>query len=139
MERKILEKYRAGQWKRDWVIISSLVMAPYVDIVISESASSSVELEVSGSGTVQTVELGNVSLQFAMKRTSGKVLDMRGIKNATPIFQLAGLKQRFLGGVHIGGVRGKAFESTSSAYESEDPLGHVYLDTLGGDTSDPLE
>jgi len=139
LERKILEKYRAGQWDRSWVVVSSLVMAPYVDIVISESASSSIELEVTGSGTVQTVELGNVSLEFAMKRTSGKVLDMRGIRNGTPIFQLAGLKQRFLGGVHLGGVKGLALEAAGSAYETEDAAGHFYLDTLGGDTPDPWE
>jgi len=139
LERKILEKYHARQWDRNWVIVSSLVMSPYVDIVISESASSSIELEVSGSGTVQSVELGNVSLQFTMKRTSGKVLDMRGIKNCTPIFQLVGLKQRFLGGVHLGGVKGLALDAVGSAYETEDEAGHVYLDTLGGDMRDPLE
>lgn len=135
LERQILKAYRENRWERNWVVISSLVTAPYVDIVISESASASIELEVSGSGTVQSVELGNASLQFAMKRTSGKVLDMRGIKNGTPVFQLAGLKQRFLGGVHGGGMKGRAIEASESAYETDDTWEHLYLDTLGGDTA----
>ncbi len=95
IERQILEAFRAGRWQRNHVVVFALVTSPYADIIISESSSSSIELELQATGQAGRVELGDASLQFGMRRTSGRVLDLRGSRNVGPACQLVGLKRRW--------------------------------------------
>ena len=132
LEREILKLYKAGVWDRNWCVIYSLLKAPYADLVVSETGSSSIELQVTGDAQVQQVQLGDVNLQFAMKRTSGKVLDMRESKNVTPAFQLVGLKKRLFGSVKPGVLKGAWLDAEDAGGAAAEGMPPMYLDVLTG-------
>lgn len=106
IERQILELYRAKKWEKRFVVVLAAVAAPYADILVSETKSSEIELELAASGNAGRVELGNAELQFHVASTSGRMLDMRGSQNIVPAVQLLGLKRKWYGAVKPGTLRG---------------------------------
>lgn len=135
LEQWILGKYREGVWKRDWAVITSLVMAPHASIVVSESRSSGVELMASADATVGTVELGQAGVDFQRAHTRGTVADMSNARDVAPLFKLVGLKRKWvLGPLRPGTLRkSHSFGAASDAVVDEvEPQEALYVDYLGG-------
>lgn len=126
LEKDIFQAYQDGRWKRNYVLVSSLVKSPYADIIISQSSQASVELEVGGGIQLPQVELGNVEISFSVKRQSGTILNMLNSKNVTPIFQLSGLKRKWfsLDFSHLSGFKGIALRRTDV---EDQPLESTYF------------
>jgi len=91
--QKILEAYKKGTWKWYYSVIYSVVESPYTDIMISQSSSSKIDLQLNADGNVGKVELGNAELSFSSKKETGSILKMLGSQNANPIFRLLGIKK----------------------------------------------
>ncbi len=102
LEQEILDRFRRGEWRREWVVISQLVTTPAASILISQTRKSRVEITAEGQANVgQRVELGNASFEFQVSSQSGQVYNFLNTENVTPLFQLIGIKRRPLGGVRV--------------------------------------
>jgi len=93
LEESIIKACENGVWKSNYCILSRLVTAPYLDLIISESKNSKLELQADASFSGEG--LGESKNQFSVVSRSGAIVTMLGCKNVTPAFQLMGLKRRF--------------------------------------------
>jgi hypothetical protein len=92
LEEDILQAYRKGNWKPDWVVIVKIVEAPIATILISNSSESKLEFAVEGDVSAGPIDLGNANLEFELKSQNGDVIQMIKAKKVTPFFQLARIK-----------------------------------------------
>ena len=107
VEREVMERFKARRWQKEWVIISQLVRCVKVDILISKSSNTKVEILAKGDVPAgQYVNLGNVDFGFEITAGGGAVYNFLNTKNATPLFQLVGIRTRFPFGTKIG-TRGR--------------------------------
>jgi hypothetical protein len=110
VERVVMERFKARKWEKEWVIISQLVQCARVDILIAKSSNTRVEIRAKGNIPVgTTVDLGDVNVGFEIVHTTGAVFNFLNTQNATPLFQLVGIRRRFPFGTSIG-TRGRRME-----------------------------
>jgi hypothetical protein len=97
LEQDIISAYENGRWRSEWVVITRLVQTPIASIIVSNSSQSKVEFSVEGDIPLSSFDLGNASLNFGLKSQTGDVIKFIGGENLTPLFQLARIKNRWLG------------------------------------------
>ena len=103
LEDEILARFKAGSWKKEWVVVSQLVKTPKASILVAQTSSAKVEITAQGDATVgQAVKLGDVKFSFDITSESGKVYNFLDANDVTPLFQLVGVKRRFPGKTDVG-------------------------------------
>lgn len=134
LEDEILARYKAGKWKKEWVVVSQLVRTPKASILVSQTSSAKVEITAQGDATVgQAVKLGDVKFSFDITSEAGKVYNFLDSNNVTPLFQLVGVKRRFLGKTNVGTLDYRAATVEIDAVdldEHEEPRDVLYLGRL---------
>jgi len=95
LETQIIDLYKKERWNKEWVVIAKLVTAPSATILVSRSSEGKIELAAEGKFAAgSTVQLGEANLKFNVSFVSGDIIDLTDAQNATPFFQLVGLKRR---------------------------------------------
>lgn len=97
LQTDILKAYRNGEWHSDWVVIVRLVKTPAASILISTSSKSKIELAADASIKTGSVDLGDATIGFTVKMQSGDMISFPLAKDITPLFQLATIKNSFVG------------------------------------------
>ncbi|MBD9537585.1 hypothetical protein IB227_17175 [Stenotrophomonas sp. STM01] len=92
IEMEIMNAFKAGKWPRDYVVITQLWHAPYMDAFISDDSNASCDLQLDGDAGAIVPELGNASAKFSLVRSTGKVISLLGCQDVHPAFLLSGLK-----------------------------------------------
>lgn len=95
LKQAIERANKEKRWPDNYMVVTSLLHAPYADILISETSNCSIELQAEGDANGAPIELGKVSIGFAVKSISGSILNMLGSRNVNPAFRLWGLKSRW--------------------------------------------
>ncbi|HEY0036343.1 MAG TPA: hypothetical protein VGB66_06620, partial [Longimicrobium sp.] len=134
LEDEILARLKAGSWKKEWVVVSQLVKTPNASILVSQTSNAKVEITAQGDATVgQAVKLGDVKFSFGITSESGKVYNFLDAENITPLFQLVGVKRRFLGRTNVGTLDFRADSAEIDAADlgdNEDVRDVLYLGRL---------
>lgn len=138
----ILEKFRQGEWNKDWAVITELVETDSATILISNSSNSKVELTVSGNvapGGVSIADI-NAGLQVAFSKDMNTTLISQ--QGLTPLFKARAIKSNGPIGPlpnveKVSLFNSLDFETQSSAIKKEDLVFDlVTYDIFGEDEID---
>lgn len=98
LKRAILERFKAHDWERDYVVVTELVTAGSTTVIISEGANGQYELKAKA-GLAPTLEAINVEGNFSLVHDSQIGFNCLAKAGLTPLFRCLGIKGRFRPGV----------------------------------------
>lgn len=102
IEDSVLEKYKNGNWDKDWVIVTELVEADTATIIISNSSNGSLELKARTDVRAGQLTLTDASLGLSVVREKGSTLKYITQSGLTPLYRVMGIRHPFLGSLSLG-------------------------------------
>ena len=90
--QEIEKRYEAGQWKKEWLIVSEVIIADSGTIIISQSGNVNVELKAKGSLGAGSLKLSDLDLDFANQVDSSKAITVKAEEGLTPLYNLSGIR-----------------------------------------------
>lgn len=90
--KEIVKLYKNGDWNKDWVIITEVVMADSATILISNSKDSKIELKVNAKVEAENLEMTNASANWSVTFNKDIGLKFIAKQNLTPLFKVMGIK-----------------------------------------------
>jgi hypothetical protein len=91
VEEKVLELYKNNQWKKNWYVITALIMTDNATIFISSSKGSKLELNCSGDVQLGALKLADPKLNLKLVKEQGSTTKIIGKTNLSPLFKVHGL------------------------------------------------
>lgn len=90
MGQKIIERYKAKQWERAWVVITELIQTGTTTIIMSNAANAKIELK----GTMALTSLNSPALTGELSLVNHQNIALRiiGEKGLTPLFKSMKIK-----------------------------------------------
>lgn len=91
---EIIERFKKGDWDKDWVVITELITADSSTILISSSDNSKIELRAKTAVSAGNFDIANAKLN--LEPTFSKDLVTRIIceQNITPLFKVSRIKSK---------------------------------------------
>lgn len=105
MRDNVIAAYQNGEWDLDWYLIDGVYQADRATILIAQGDDAKISLSVTGNLSIPQFPLAHPEVQVAIVSTSGEVLQVLNMENATPLFTCRRLKERFFGGQALEPVR----------------------------------
>ncbi|CAB3761420.1 hypothetical protein LMG29542_04076 [Paraburkholderia humisilvae] len=90
---QIKKLYLAGEWQRDWIVVTELVKADSATIIVSAGASAQADLKANGSVQIGATRLTDLGLKLEAKYTSGLAFKTVASASLTPLYRANGLKR----------------------------------------------
>jgi hypothetical protein len=97
LESIILKKYSDGNWPKEWVVITELIRTDYASILISTSASCSLDMAFDVPVGFSGLQLADPKLHVSIVQESGSSIKMIASSNLTPLYRVRGINKPFLG------------------------------------------
>jgi len=94
--QQILEKFNAGSWDKNYMVITSLVHAEAATIIISGDKGGQIDISASGKAQVADSDLANADVSLDVKFSNKVSEKIVGAKGLTPLYRVHGIKKRFL-------------------------------------------
>src|SRR5262249_26921849 len=92
--KELMKRYAAGEWKREWVIITDIIKAGATTIVVSGGSNASIVLEATGD--VNQIDLANADLGLAVKSSTNVGYQTVSAKGLVPLFGLCKIQRKFI-------------------------------------------
>lgn len=105
---KLLELHQLGTWQKDWLIIESVHTAKRTTVILSQSQSAKLVLAAQSSLPIAALSLADPKAKFEVASSLGKVFQIVGADDLTPMYACLRIKQPWLGSPTIQPVRGAA-------------------------------
>ena len=102
IEKAILEKYRAGNWDKNWLIITELVTAASATIIIVNSSTAKLDLKAQADISSGTLKLTDASLGLSVAREQGSTLKYISQSGLTPLYRVMGIVSPLFGKQQLG-------------------------------------
>jgi len=112
IEDMVLDKYKNGNWDKDWVIITELIEAGNATIIISNSSNGTLELKVNADTVTDKLSLTNASLALSVIREEGSTLKYIAQDGLTPLYRVMGIQHPFLRKLSFGVKGSRAYSIT---------------------------
>ncbi len=93
----VLDKYDSGNWDKDWLIITHLIVCDSATVIISNSSSGKLELQAKAGVGAGNVKLTDASLGLTTARESGSTIKFIAQQNATPLYRVMGIRHPLFG------------------------------------------
>ncbi|MEO6670130.1 MAG: hypothetical protein ABIN36_11680 [Ferruginibacter sp.] len=93
----ILQKYKDGNWDKDWLVITELVEAGAATIIISNSSDGKLELKANANAGAGNLKLTDVSLGLSVARETGSTLKYIAENGLTPLYRVMGIRHPLFG------------------------------------------
>lgn len=122
VERQVLEKYKNGNWDKDWLIITKLVEASAATILISNSNNSKLELKAKAGVGTGKLKLTDANLGLTVAREQGSTLKYISEKGLTPLYSLMGVRHPWLGSPSVVTKATVGQEATEDDFKVQDFL-----------------
>jgi hypothetical protein len=90
----ILDLYDAGDWPKDRVVVTDVVVSDSATVLISSGSDAHIELSASGAVGAGKASLANASLKFGGGRSSSIGTTIVGAKGTTALFKASGIKKK---------------------------------------------
>lgn len=97
IEDTILARYRDKQWRKEWVVITQLVKADSATVFITTESKASLQLQCDIDVEIAAAKLADPSIHLSVVSESSSVVKIVAEANLTPLFQVKGIRQPFLG------------------------------------------
>jgi len=117
IKNKILDKYKNGNWDKDWVVVTELVTAETATIIISNSSNVNLDLKANANIGTQDIKITDASFGFTVARERGSTLKYITQSGLTPLYKIMGIWRPILGSVD---VRPKDVEAGTVLAEKQD-------------------
>lgn len=95
--KSILQKYKDGNWDKDWLVVTELVTAESATIIISNSSDGKLELKANANVGTSNLKLTDVSLGLSVAREKGSTLKYIAENGLTPLYRVMGIKHPLIG------------------------------------------
>ncbi|WP_299587845.1 hypothetical protein [Mucilaginibacter sp.] len=96
VENTVLNKYRSGEWPKEWVVISEVVVTDHATIIISTSSNNKIELGCNAQLGIAQGKLADPKLNLTLISEKGSSTKIFGANNLTPFYQVKGIYKPFL-------------------------------------------
>ncbi len=93
--QEILKRYKAGDWDKNWVVVTEVVNADSATILISGSADSKIELKAKGGIELAKIDIADADLGLettVSKDLSTKILAEKALN---PLFKVSKVQKKF--------------------------------------------
>ncbi len=113
LEKEIINRYQAGNWEKEWVVIMEVVSAASATILIASGSGAKLDLRAGGQLSAAQFNLADVEAGFEVAQESNIATRIVAASQLTPLFKAAGIQTRiFRPGVVVrGGAADLAFGS----------------------------
>lgn len=119
---QILERYKNGNWNKEWVVITELVKAESGTIIISSSSKGRIELKASGDIDAGKIDIADAELGLEMAFSRDLSTKILAENSLTPLFRASKVKGRLLDGPVFKGMKLRAMDivTPEKARETDD-------------------
>jgi hypothetical protein len=90
----IMDLFERGQWRKEYVVVTTLVRAKTTTVLVSSSDSAKISLEAS-TDRIDAIDLGDASLQLAIKSFKDIAVKIVTEGGLTPLLGLSGIHGGF--------------------------------------------
>ena len=102
----VLDAYRAGRWKKDWLIVESVHAADCATVIISEDSSARLLLSADLKLPTPFTSLADPRVGFEVSVNEGKMFRTLSGKKLSPLYSCLRVKDPFFGAAEVLPVRG---------------------------------
>jgi hypothetical protein len=106
MKKMILEKYRQGNWEKDLVVITELVVAKSSTIIISTTKGTQLTLKANADVGNKKLAITDASLNLGLVKETGSSMKFVATSGLTPLFRVMGLKKPIFGPPDVKHIKG---------------------------------
>ncbi len=92
--KEIMKLYVAGEWKREWAIITDVIKAGATTIIVSAANNASIVLEAKGE--VKQIDLADASIGLSFKNSTNVGYQTVSAKGVVPLFGLCKIQRKFI-------------------------------------------
>jgi len=92
--KAVMAKYKQGDWKREWAVITDTVKAGATTIAVSGGQTASIVLEATGD--VERINLADASMGLAIKSAKNVGYQVVAEKELTPLYALCKIQSAFM-------------------------------------------
>lgn len=96
IETDIMHKYTTGEWPKEWVFISELVITDNATVIISNSNNNQIELGCTGKMGLSDIKLANPELGLTFLSETGSSVKILAATGLTPLYRVRGIFKPFL-------------------------------------------
>ena len=123
VRKLVLDKYNSGNWDKDWLIITHLVLCDSVTAIISNSSSGKLELKAKAGVAAGDIKLTDASLGLTTARESGSTMKFIAQAGATPLYRVMGIRHPLFGKADLQpkSLRGGDVQQENFAIQDFDP------------------
>lgn len=93
IKKMILQKYKEGNWDKDWVVVTELVRARSATIIIANSSNATLELKANANAGTPTLKLTDLSLGLMVAKEKGSTLKYIAQEGLTPLYRVMGIRK----------------------------------------------
>ncbi|GAB3929607.1 hypothetical protein [Larkinella terrae] len=97
IEREVIKRVKAGQWVKEWAIVTQLVQATTATIIISFSSNSKIDLKASANVGTPQLKLTDASLGLTVANEKGSHFKAIASSGITPLYRVAGFRHPLFG------------------------------------------
>ena len=94
LEKAILKLFSENRWKKEWVVITELVVAESTSIIISNSAKGKIELKATANIEAPSFDIADANFQFAPSFSRGLETKIVSAEGLPPLFKAMGIKDK---------------------------------------------
>lgn len=95
IKKMILQKYKEGNWDKDWLVVTELVRAKSATIIIANSSNATLELKANANVGSPTLKLTDLSLGLMVAKEKGSTLKYIAQEGLTPLYRVMGIRKPF--------------------------------------------
>ncbi len=125
--RKIIAAWKAGQWEKDWVVITELVHAASATVIISNTGSSRIELEAAAGIKAAAFNLAEASLGLEVVNQNNIHTQIIGAAEMRPLFKAKGIRSILFSPPRFGSRRVTALDHLAPAEAANLDEGSIYF------------
>lgn len=106
MAEQVLQAYRAGRWKREWLVVESVHSADCATVIISEDKNARLVLSANVQLPTPFTSLADPRVGFEVSANQGKVFQTLGGQKLQPLYACLRVKDPFFGAAELQPVQG---------------------------------
>jgi hypothetical protein len=92
---QILALYQAGQWEREWAVVTEVIRADTVTVFLSSGSNAKIELKAGGTFTAGATSLASANAEFSVAVSKNMATQVIATKHLTPFYRAYGIKGAF--------------------------------------------
>ena len=91
---QVLELYNEGKWKKEWMVITELIVAESATVIISKKSNSKIELKANANIKLPALDIADAKFEFSSAFARGLETKIITAEGLTPLFKVMGVKKR---------------------------------------------